>query len=73
MVVTCHNSSMPITFDRRAEEARAIAETMNNIEAHAGMLRLSADYEVMAKRAVEWSGQTKSALAPPTCTTSCRE
>jgi hypothetical protein len=35
---------------------------MKNIEAHAGMLRLSADYEVMAKRAEEWSGQTKSAL-----------
>jgi len=52
----------PRYWHRRAEEARAIAETMKNIEAHAGMLRLSADYEVMAKRAEEWSGQTKSAL-----------
>jgi hypothetical protein len=36
---------------------------MKNIEARSGMLRLSADYEVMAKRAEEWSGLTKSALA----------
>ena len=53
----------PRYWHRRAEEARAIAETMKNIEARAGMLRLSADYEVMAKRAEEWSGLTKSALA----------
>jgi hypothetical protein len=41
----------PRYWHRRAEEARAIAETMSNIEARAGMLRLAADYEVMAKRA----------------------
>jgi hypothetical protein len=28
---------------------------MSNIEARAGMLRLAADYEVMAQRAQEWS------------------
>jgi hypothetical protein len=36
---------------------------MNDIEARAGMLRLAADYEAMARRAEEWSGQTKSASA----------
>ena len=41
-------------WHRRTEEARTIAETMGNIEARAGMLRLAADYEAMAQRAEEW-------------------
>jgi hypothetical protein len=45
----------PRYWHRRAEEARTIAETMGNIEARAGMLRLAADYEAMAQRAEEWS------------------
>ena len=53
----------PRYWHKRAEEARAIAETMTNIEARNGMLRLCADYEAMAQRAEDWSGQTKSALA----------
>ena len=49
----------PRYWHRRAEEARTIAETMNNIDARAGMLRLAADYEAMAQRAEEWSAETK--------------
>jgi hypothetical protein len=69
-VVISHDSSMPYDlrwnnpryWHKRAEEARIIAETMRNIEARAGMLRLATDYEVMAQRAEEWSRQTNSAL-----------
>ena len=50
----------PRYWHRRAEEARAIVERMTNIEARASMLRLSADYEAMARRAEEWSRQNKS-------------
>jgi hypothetical protein len=46
-------------MDRRAEEVCTIAETMSNIEARASMLRLAADYEGMAQRVEEWSGQTE--------------
>jgi hypothetical protein len=49
----------PRYWHRRAEEARTIAETMNNIEARGGMQRLAADYEAMAQRAEEWSAQTE--------------
>ena len=49
----------PKCWHRRAEEARTIAETMNNIDARAGMLRLAADYEAMAQRAEEWSAETE--------------
>ena len=48
----------PRYWHRRAEEARTIAETMNNIDARAGMLRLAADYEAMAQRA-EGSAETE--------------
>jgi hypothetical protein len=44
----------PRYWHKRAEEARAIAESMTNVEARASMLRLSADYEAMAQRAEEW-------------------
>ena len=44
----------PRYWHRRAEEARAVGERMSNIEARTGMLRLAADYEVMAQRAQEW-------------------
>jgi hypothetical protein len=68
MVVTWHDWSMPYNlrwdnpkyWHRRAEEARTIAETMSNIEARAGMLRLAAYYEAMAQRAEEWSTKHQS-------------
>ena len=41
----------PRYWRRRAEEARTVGERMSNIEARTGMLRLAADYEVMAQRA----------------------
>ena len=41
----------PKYWRRRAEEARTIAETMRNLEARVGMLRLAADYDAMAQRA----------------------
>ena len=44
----------PRYWHRRAEEARTVGERMSNIEARTGMLRLAADYEVMAQRAQEW-------------------
>jgi hypothetical protein len=50
----------PRYWHRRAEEARAVAETMSNIEAHAGMLRLAADYEAMAQRAEEWTAKDEA-------------
>ncbi len=45
----------PRYWQRRAEEDRTIAETMSDIEARGGMLRLAADYDAMARRAEEWS------------------
>ena len=65
--VTWHDFYMPYNlrwnnpryWHRRAEEARTIAETMNNIDARAGMLRLAADYEAMAQRAEEWAAETE--------------
>jgi hypothetical protein len=44
----------PRYWHRRAEEARTVGEGMSNVEARTGMLRLAADYEVMAQRAQEW-------------------
>ena len=44
----------PRYWHRRAEEARTVGEGMSNIEARTGMLRLAADYKVMAQRAQEW-------------------
>jgi hypothetical protein len=44
----------PRYWHRRGEEARTVGERMGNIEARTGMLRLAADYEVMAQRAQEW-------------------
>jgi hypothetical protein len=44
----------PRYWHRRAEESRTVGERMSNIEARTGMLRLAADYEVMAQRAQEW-------------------
>ena len=38
----------PRYWHRRAEEARTVGQRMSNIEARTGMLRLAADYEVMA-------------------------
>jgi hypothetical protein len=38
----------PRYWHRRAEEARTVGERMSNIEARTAMLRLAADYEVMA-------------------------
>jgi hypothetical protein len=54
----------PRYWQRRAEEARTIAEAMSHIEARAGMLRLAADYEVMARRAEEWSEAHRTVTGP---------
>jgi hypothetical protein len=40
----------PRYWHRRAEEARTVGEGMSNIEARTDMLRVAADYEVMAQR-----------------------
>ena len=36
---------------------------MSNIEVRAGMLRLAADYEVMAQRAQEWSDSSTNPVS----------
>ena len=53
----------PRYWHRRAEEARTVGERMSNIEARTGMLRLAADYEVMAQRAQEWFGSSTNPVS----------
>ena len=52
----------PSYWHRRAEEARTVGEGMSNVEARTGMLRLAAEYEVMAQRAQEWFDSSTNPL-----------
>jgi hypothetical protein len=46
-------STDPKHWRQRAEEALALADQMNDLQAKAVMIRISYDYEVLAKRAEE--------------------
>jgi hypothetical protein len=43
----------PKHWEGRAAEARALAQTMSDMESRSAMLRIAADYDQIAKRAAE--------------------